>query len=82
MAERSTNDFFSRSMINKVNRAEATEGKYLFEIQSNDIEKKVFQPSRILDLTEVDVIFPCHFCFKKKSYDIKKEKHNSGRADS
>ena len=32
MAERSTNDFFSRSMINKVNRAEATEGKYLFEI--------------------------------------------------
>ena len=32
MAERSTSDFFSRSMINKVNRAEATEGKYLFEI--------------------------------------------------
>ena len=34
-------DFFSRSMINKVNKAEATEGKYLFEISSNDI-KKVF----------------------------------------
>ena len=30
----------------------------------------------------MDVIFRCHFCFKKKSYDIKKEKHNSGRADS
>ena len=34
-------DFFSRSMINKVNKADATEGKYLFEIWSSDI-KKVF----------------------------------------
>ena len=32
MAQRSMSDFFSWSMINKVNKVEATEGKYLFEI--------------------------------------------------
>ena len=47
------------------------------------ILKKVYKPSRIPDLREVDVIFRCYFCFKKKSYDIKKEKkHNSGPPDS
>ena len=36
-------DFFSRSMINKVNRAEATEGKYLLILKFNQmILKKGF----------------------------------------
>ena len=56
-------DFFSRSVINKVNEAEPTESKVPFwKTESNNF-KKVFCPSRILDLPEEDVIFRCLYIF-------------------
>ena len=52
-------DFLSRNVINKVNEAEPTESKLLFE----NLIKKVFYPSRILDLPEEDVSFRCLYIF-------------------
>lgn len=69
-------DFFSRSVINKVNEAEPTESKVPFwKTESNNF-KKVFCPSRILDLPEEDVIFRCLYIFalrKKVMKYIKKK---------
>ena len=41
------------------------------------ILKRFFWPFRILDWREVDVIFRCYFCFKKKSYKIRKRKNTT-----
>ena len=56
MAQRQISDFFSRSVLYKVNEAEPTEGKFLFQ-NLIKLLKQDFYPSAILYLREKDVIY-------------------------
>ena len=77
MVQRSVTDLFSRNMINKVHKAEPTEGMLLLE----NLIKWFFKPSRIFDLREEHVDFPSYFWFKKKKLWIKEREKNTTLVD-